>query len=206
MASIHLLRHARTEANAERRFCGWSESEPLAGELEDLRLLSPPSVDMVFCSPSNRCIKTAEALGYDDQSISDSIREVNFGSWEMRTFDELEKERPEETEQYLGSPLNFRFPDGESLRDVGERTNRFLVEELGPCLDEDMDALIVGHLGSLKLLLINMLGLDLSIFWKLSVKPARFSSVSYCNDGDERAFRLETLNSTGCDTYGKQAL
>jgi len=197
MANVHLLRHVRTRANLENRFCGWSKSEPLIDDLDRLRLINAPDVDMVFCSPMERCVTTARSLGYEDFTISERLKEINFGTWEMRSFEEICRDDPVQTKEYLKYPSKYRFPGGESLEDLRKRAREFMEKELFQNLNGECDMLIVSHSGTLRALMIEMLEQDMSLFWKVSLKPGRFSSLRYNLSEDGTFFMIDAINADG---------
>jgi len=195
MANIFLLRHVRTDANLQNRLCGWSDSEPLEAELGKLDSISPPNVDKVFCSPMKRCTCTAESLGYGGIETSESLKEVNFGKWELMTFNEVEKEYPDQARKYLESPLDYTFPEGESLNDLRARIRSFIKEELIGHVTKEKDVLIVGHSGSLRLLLIELLKEDMSLFWKFNIHPGAISSLKYYICDGQTSFVIDSINA-----------
>ncbi|MBN1785604.1 MAG: histidine phosphatase family protein [Candidatus Methanofastidiosa archaeon] len=194
MAKIYLLRHARVDANMQNRLCGWSDPETSLKGLKELRSLMLPKADITFCSPMSRCRATADALGIRKYTISELLKEVNFGAWEMQSFDELYKKCPESVETYLSSPYEFRFPEGESIDDVRERVKSFISEVLEPHLQNGKDILIIGHSGSLRLLLMELMGLDMAFFWKIGIEPAALTAMRYQTESSGLHFFLERMN------------
>ena len=70
--------------------------------------------DAVFCSPLSRCRKLAAFCGYS--AVDDSrLMELNFGDFEMMTFDDIYKD-----------PRSKRVPNGESFGDQLQRVRSFL--------------------------------------------------------------------------------
>ena len=91
---IHLLRTGRTSATPGKRYVGQSDL-PLcdkgAEELEQLRReFSYPKVEMVYTSPLQRCVQTADILYPDVYTEQvEGLMDMNLGRFEGKTFDEL---------------------------------------------------------------------------------------------------------------------
>lgn len=94
--TIHFIRNALTDENLEGRYIGHTDVEISAEGCEQLlemkRELVFPPVDAVFTSPLKRCVKTAEILYPDNKPIIiEGLIEYNFGEFENKTAEELEK-------------------------------------------------------------------------------------------------------------------
>ena len=87
---IYLIRHGKTQGNLERRYIGATD-EPLCKEgLSLLKKNKYPNADIVFSSPMQRCLMTAAAI-YPTHTpvICGGLREMNFGDFEGKCYDEL---------------------------------------------------------------------------------------------------------------------
>lgn len=91
---IHMVRHGLTEGNAQRRYVGATDM-PLSEE--GLRLARAgkrdEAVRQVYVTPLRRTQQTAAIL-YPNarQVIVPDLREMNFGAFEGRTYEELEND------------------------------------------------------------------------------------------------------------------
>lgn len=130
MSAIYLVRHGRTRANALRLYCG-STDLPLSDEgfceLRDLRAAGGyPARDglKLYTSGMLRARQTLAAL-YGDIPCAEipGLREMDFGKFEMRSYDEM-KEEP----AYLGwitdESGDARCPGGESANGFKARVFR----------------------------------------------------------------------------------
>ncbi len=94
--TIHFIRNALTDENLEGRYIGHTDVEigeegrAQLGQMKD-ELIYPP-VDALFTSPLKRCTETAKILYPDNKPIViDGFIEYNFGEFENKTAEELEK-------------------------------------------------------------------------------------------------------------------
>ena len=120
-------------ANAEKKYLGRGDSPFTALGLEQnaaaLSRLGQEEIDAVFSSPSDRCISCANdfAHGKNLQSVSDArLSEIDFGKFEGFTWQEAKEAFPSEFKAFCEDPQSYTFPEGESQRELDERTLSFL--------------------------------------------------------------------------------
>lgn len=146
---VYLMRHGETEANVREVLLGRGDSPFTdAGRrhpLEVARHLEALSLTCVYTSPMARTHKTAAILlGALDRAVpvkqEMAIAEIDAGEYEGLTFQEV-RERVA-GDRRLG---DFRYPGGESWRDVQSRAVGFVT-----CLSarhESEAVLLVTHAG-----------------------------------------------------------
>ncbi|MDH6357374.1 alpha-ribazole phosphatase [Parabacteroides sp. PF5-9] len=88
--------------------------------------LSGLSFDRVWTSPLSRCVRLATYCGYGDAHREDRIKEINFGDWEMRSWDELSNDPASDV--FFKDWINTSSPNGESMMDLFNRVSEFLNE------------------------------------------------------------------------------
>lgn len=84
------------------------------------------SFDKVWCSPLSRCVRLATYCGYPDAVRENRMKEVNFGDWEMKSWDEVSTD-PRST-AWFADWIHIPTPNGESLTDQYRRVSSFLDE------------------------------------------------------------------------------
>lgn len=82
--------------------------------------------DKVYTSPLTRCVRLATHCGFPDARKEDRIKELNFGEWEMKSWEELSADP--RSEVWFTDWINVRTPGGESLSDQYNRVASFLDE------------------------------------------------------------------------------
>ncbi len=156
MSCLVLVRHAATEWTGVR-FCG--RADPALSEagrsqlgrlVEEIRR-ARLSVAAVRSSPARRALETAaalaEALGVPVEA-DDRLREVDFGSVEGRSFDELAREHPAIAAALLAGRDAVDWPGGERACDVTARLEDVARELAAAGGDE----IAVAHGGSIRAL------------------------------------------------------
>ncbi len=136
MTRLHLVRHGPTHANT---MVGWSD---LPADLSDTAAIDRlsahlPTEAIVISSDLSRAADTASAIQGARKRLPHhrDLREINFGSWELRSFKEIEAEDPELCFAYWDNPGEVRPPSGESWNEVRTR------------VDAAIDTLISAHTG-----------------------------------------------------------
>jgi len=186
MATVVLLRHGRTTANAGGVLAGRTPGVELdeVGRDQVRRArerLAGVALAEIVSSPLERCRQTAEAVASGRSvTVDDAITECDYGQWQGRPLAELAREDLWSVVQ--AQPSAARFPDGESLVEMQARS-------VGAIRDRDAAVesshgpsavwIAVSHGDIIKSVLADALGMHLDQFQRLDVHPASMSIVRY---------------------------
>lgn len=89
---ITLIRHTRV-AVANGICYGWTDVDVASSFESEARLvkesISGISFDLVYSSPLSRCRKLAEYCDFPHPILDDRLKELNFGHWEMKKWDDI---------------------------------------------------------------------------------------------------------------------
>lgn len=193
MATVVLVRHARSTANASGVLTGRLKGVHLdeTGQEQARRVaarLAHVPLSAIVSSPMERCRETATAIAKAQPS---SIRvssdkglvECDYGAWQGRPLKELAREKLWKSVQR--HPSSVTFPEGESMAAMAARVVAAVRRH---------DALVEGahgphavwaavtHGDPLKAVLADALGLHLDQFQRLHVDPASVSVVRLTSD------------------------
>src|ERR1017187_6836796 len=128
MALFYFIRHGETEWNALGRLCGRTDV-PLsdAGRRQAqllARRLKPLPVEALYTSPLQRALETARfvsnAIGREPV-VDVRLVELNYGSWEGSTYEEINRANPEIYRAWQQDPGSIAPPGGESSEQLIER-------------------------------------------------------------------------------------
>ena len=129
---IIIVRHGETEWNLLGKIQGVTNiqltenGKEQAVELSD-RLQKEGEL-IVYSSPLDRAVYTANKISNNNTIIHEGLKEVNFGSWEGRTFPEIFETKL--FQQFYNGEENGPFGDaGDSVVDCSQR-NRKLIDEI----------------------------------------------------------------------------
>ncbi len=145
---ICLLRHGRTELNAQRRYQGRLDV-PLSREGEEELRRSELKPETVFTSPLLRARQTARILfPAARQEIVTALAEMDFGDFEGRSADEMAEDTAYRI--WVEQGCEGRCPNGESRGEFCSRTCRAFESLVNRAAAEEWEMLvIVAHGGTL---------------------------------------------------------
>ncbi|GLC88869.1 histidine phosphatase family protein [Lysinibacillus piscis] len=120
IVTVHLLRHAPTKENREKRYIGWTDAPLADGSV--LPIISS-TVSTVYGSDLCRCRETAAAYFPNANYLADKqLREMNFGDFEGKTYEELKTD--ERYCAWLDDPTQSPAPNGETFNAFCQRVQK----------------------------------------------------------------------------------
>lgn len=180
---ITLLRHGKTGLSG--KYVG-SQDVPLStdgvSQIKSLKtLFKKYPIDVVISSPMLRCRQSSEILFPQNLlNYDEDLCEVDFGSWEALTFQEIVKKNPELVDEWSKLSDEFCFPEGECIAAFVAR-----VEKVGARIKKSAkkDIMIVAHGGVIRNLLCYFLNLDPSKYLLFNVKKGRYATLDLFDEG-----------------------
>jgi probable phosphomutase (TIGR03848 family) len=201
MATVLLVRHGRTAANASGVLAGWTpgveldETGVTQAAALGARLLKVP-LAAVVSSPLERCRQTAAALlaGREatPEQVDERLGECHYGDWTGRALKDLAKDPMWKVVQSHPSAATFPGPDGESMRAMQSRAVD-AVRDWNTRLGADATYVAVSHGDVIKAIVADALGMHLDQFQRIQADPCSLAVIRYT---DLRPFVLR-LNDTG---------
>ncbi len=190
MATVILVRHGRTTANASGVLAGRTAGVQLdeVGATQAARTAERLAVVPLVAaatSPLERCRQTTKAIlaaqsGSLRASSERGLTECDYGEWQGRSLKELSKEKLWSTVQ--AQPSAVTFPGGESMVGMQARAVS-AVRRRDAELEAEHGAgavwLAVSHGDLIKSILADALGMHLDLFQRLHVDPASVSIIRY---------------------------
>ncbi len=190
MATVILVRHGRTTANAGGILAGRAAGVRLdavgRGQAErTAERLSVVPLVAVVSSPLERCRQTSRLIlerqgGSPVTRIERGLTECDYGQWQGRTLRELAREPLWSVVQT--QPSAAAFPGGESLAAMQARSVA-AVRRHDAALEAEHGAgavwAAVTHGDVIKSVLADALGMHLDLFQRITVSPASVSIVRY---------------------------
>ncbi len=182
--TLYLVRHGATEANLRRPYVlqGLRPDAPLAptGHLE-ARAVATALADVPFaaayCSPLDRARSTAAAFAGLTPTVVDALAEVDVGRWTGLTWEEIERDWPEERRLFRENSAQHGYVGGENLAQVRDRVVPALEELVSRHLDQPL--LVVAHGVVNRVLLGHWLGLPLTHARALPQDNAAYNIVEF---------------------------
>jgi len=205
--TVILVRHGVTAHTVEKRFSGGlaSSNPGLSDEGRDQARavgtwLAPlaDAVDAVVASPVRRTLETAEIVAEMLErtvEVEHGFAEMEFGSWDGKTFQEVAEQHAEDLDAWLGS-LDVAPGGGESFRAVEKR----VLDGLQRLLDEHggKTVVVVSHVTPIKTLVAHAVDAPLSAVFRMELSPASVTVLSFFRggkDGTEERASLRMFNA-----------
>ena len=183
MTTFLLLRHAHSVANKAGILAGQLEGiglskdgiaqvNKLTSSFENLK------IDRIISSPMQRCLETVEGIARSKRkriSIDKRLIEMNYGSWSGKKLSKLS--RMKEWKVIQTKPSAFRFPQGESFKELEERIESLLKDLSRKYPKETI--LIITHGDIVKIAASLTVGSGLDNFQKFAVDPCSLTTLSW---------------------------
>lgn len=159
MTRLHLVRHGPTHA---KTMVGWSD---LPADLSDHAAIARlqnhlPEQAIVISSDLSRAADTASAIQGTRHRLphNPNLREIHFGTWELRGFKDIEAEDPDLAFAYWDNPGDVRPPNGESWNEVRARVDAVIDGLIADHTGQDL--VVVAHFGVILTQVQRALGID----------------------------------------------
>jgi broad specificity phosphatase PhoE len=197
MTKIYLIRHGQTEWNRRQTFRGIIDiplNERGHREAEAiLEAMKDNNISAIYTSPLRRSMETAKPIEKFFHLKIFPVKgliDINYGDWQGLTIDDVKKRYKEQYNQWVKTPNLIRFPNGETLDEVQERSFcafKDIVKE-----NPGKTIVIIPHRVINKVLLCALLGLNNSHFWEIRQDTGCINLIEYSND----RFVLSLVNDT----------
>ena len=195
MSKLLLVRHGETELKSSERLWGHTDVKLDAlglRQAERLRdRLAVEKIDAIYSSNLQRALVTAEIIASRHQlgvTACAELREFNYGKIEGLNHEEIKELYPEFYKSMMQRSPNLRFPDGESIGELGNRVNKFM-DRLKKHTPEQT-ILIVAHFGVLRTLICQLLSIELGQRWQFYLDLASLSIL----ETNQQEAKLSLLN------------
>jgi broad specificity phosphatase PhoE len=180
MTTVWLIRHAEPDASVRGRCYGSLDAglSP-AGREQAARLaerLNAAPFAALYSSPRRRAIETAQAIG-PNVSVVPEFRELGFGDFEGRIYDEIAATHPDLYRQWMEAPTTVHFPNGESFTEMRKRVlasyRALLAQHAGSIIG------IVAHGGVARIILADALGMPDENIFRIAQRYGALNLIRY---------------------------
>ena len=137
----------------------------------------------IYSSPRSRCTESARILAIGracSVTTVDSLRELDFGELEGRTYEEIAALHPEFYQRWMDHPTEVQFPGGESFQQMRSRVIR-AVDELRRRHEGHAFALVT-HGGVNRIILAEALQLPPANLFRIGQRYACVNRISFLGE------------------------
>ena len=187
--NLYFLRHGETTHSQTGGYCGFLDPELTPSGQQMAQSLATAYQELpwaaIFSSPMKRTIATAkslcEAVGLKLQ-CREGLKELFYGDWEDRTPEDVQKHHPEDYVQWLTEPAWNAPTGGETAVQVASRS-ALVIAEIEKTYPTG-NVLVVSHKATIRIMLCNLLGIDLGRYRdRLEMPVASVSLVKFDRHG-----------------------
>lgn len=175
-----LVRHGEPEKAVRGRCYGRLDvglSSTGREQVERARqFLSGLPFSAVYSSPRRRALESARLLTAR-VTVDDRLGEIDFGSFEGLTYEEIATRFPRKYEEWMHCPTEVAFPGGETLAAMAARVRAAVDEILRTHVDQVV--VVVSHGGVNRVALAAALGLDAARIFRLDQAYACVNVIDY---------------------------
>lgn len=169
---IYLLRHGEVDLGGKRRYVGQvdlplSKRGTYQAQYWQQSLAASLPCE-IYCSDLLRSRQTAQIIvgsREERMHILPHLREINLGTWDGLSAEEVESRFPEEYKKRGQDVADYRPPNGENFADVYARVVP-LFEHIAHAHQEG-NVCIIGHAGVNRVILCHILSIPLSNLFRL---------------------------------------
>lgn len=187
---VIFIRHGETDFNRARLYFGHLDPDLNKTGIEQLRKTKilfekrEKMPDIVFSSDLKRCSQSMEILEIDEEIekiLTENLREINFGIFEGKTYEEIKSEYPEKVEKMINDWRNFKADRGESINEMMLRVAEKINEIINQYRNKKI--LVVAHAGVIQALISYYLFGNLDGYWKFKINNGSITKLYVMEDG-----------------------
>ena len=198
---IYLVRHGQTNANKNGLLFGqldWDlnnmglkQAKHAANKL--FRTIKNKKIHHLISSPLRRAHHTAKIISkklhINNIITYKDLMEKAEGSWEAKSYWQVREDDFKNFSIWIKDPIKNKPPNGESISELDSRVKNFYKSLLKKYKGKNI--IIVSHSGPIKILLLNLLGLNIDKFWSLKIDCGSCSEILVSN----KHFIITSLNN-----------
>ena len=180
--TLYFLRHGETIYSETGAYCGELDAEltPEGVQMAEAFVKAYRSIPWTaaYVSPMKRTIATAkplcEALGLEMQ-LRDGLKEIRYGKWEDKSLDFVKQHYWDDYIRWLAEPAWNPPTGGETSVEISSRASLVIAE-----IQEKYakgNVLVVSHKATIRIILCELLGIDLGRYRDRIDMPAGSVSI-----------------------------
>ena len=186
---LYLLRHGQTTHSRSNDFCGSLDvdltEDGMAMATDFANAYDKHPWKAIYSSPMKRTRATAADLarrvGIDPQ-YRDGLREIEYGAWEGRTVEQVDREFHDDYVRWTADPA-WNAPTGGELASTIASRALAVIEEVRET-HRTGSVLLVSHKATIRIVLCSLLGIDVGRFrYRFACPVASLSVVELASHG-----------------------
>lgn len=192
--TILLFRHGEVEAKYQKKFrgrinCELSDTGKHMSEV-NAKFIEMENIDQVVTTGLKRTDYVGELVKKAGMpwSVDPRFREADFGEWEGKAWEEVQKNYPTEVKCYRENFMNHKFPGGEAVSAIVKRLHEAWKEWL---LQDFKKIAIISHSTSNGCLMQDLTGKGIMELGLQTI--GSFHEIAVSNDGKASVVRMNVI-------------
>jgi broad specificity phosphatase PhoE len=188
--TLYFLRHGQTAFSRDNNFCGSGSDPELTEAGREMAeafaaVYHTTSWSAIYSSPLRRAVATTQPLS-DKLSLKpelrDDLKEIGYGKWEGMTVDEVNRAYHDDYIRWTADPAWNAPTGGEAAITIASRSLR-VIEEIKQRYQAG-NVLIISHKATIRIILCELLGIDVGRFrYRLACPVASISVIEFGGQG-----------------------
>lgn len=187
MIKLILVRHGVTICNESGALSGITDSVlSEKGKLQANRIadyLKSENIDKIYTTPFSRTKETIKKLA-EIKNIqikeTNQLNEINFGDFEGLSFKIIEQKYFQEVEKMIKEGFEYRYPNGESLKNTFIRVKNEMKKIIND--NDDSTVLICSHGGTIRNIISYLLCDDYKYHWNFKIDNGSITEIEVDNN------------------------
>lgn len=181
ITTLYFIRHGATELNLENRYQGKTNLPLSVYGIKQVKQFKKRiehiPFDLILTSPAKRSLQTCQLLFSSKIPITvhKGLTEINFGIWEGLTYKEIQSRYPKQLLYYEQDPSMYAPKGGETLAVVLDRIKTVYRDICS--IYQGKTIAILGHGGSINILLCYLFGIKPQTPWQFQLQPASLTKI-----------------------------
>ncbi|HKP45582.1 MAG TPA: histidine phosphatase family protein [Pyrinomonadaceae bacterium] len=188
--TVHFLRHGQTTSSRHDNFCGSGLDPELTADgllmaKEFATAYQSTQWAAIYSSNLRRTIDTARPICLatsTELQVREELQEIAYGAWEGLSKEQVAEKFPNEYEAWLRDPAAHAPTGGELASAVSDRASNVISEIRNQY--QDGNVLLVSHKATIRIMLCNLLGIELAKFrYRLACPVSSVSKLELTENG-----------------------
>ncbi|MDB4886312.1 MAG: phosphoglycerate mutase family [Gemmatimonadetes bacterium] len=163
----------------------------LADDVTNVRTATIVSSDLLRARGTAVMLAKALDIPSDEIASDPRLREMHFGEWEGQRWDEIHARDRARLDEWMGAWTECRTPAGEGYPQLHERVAAWATDYTSAT----SDAIVVAHAGSIRALLVHLLGLTAAQSFQMRLDYAHVTAIALRSHGEAHGAELLYLNA-----------
>lgn len=187
MIKLILIRHGVTVCNEGGALSGFKDSilsekgKSQASKIAEY--LKDEDIDKIYTTPLSRTKDTIKKLAEIKNIQTEEtslLNEINFGDFEGLSFKVIEQKHPEEVEKMIKEGFEYKYPNGESLKETFVRVKNEMSKIIND--NDNSTVLICSHGGTIRNIISYLICNDYKYHWNFKIDNGSITEIEVDNN------------------------